>query len=105
MLSVIDVAQVNGERHPGDVYKDFREAVMRILGMQDNPPNFTNGKEASIPADVTVELPIMVSGSLLSLKILMMNSLPARHTNKEFRATNSSSHSLAEQNHQREFSR
>lgn len=52
--------QVNGERHPGDVYKDFREAVMRILGMQDNPPIFTNGKEASIPADVTVELPIMV---------------------------------------------
>ncbi|XP_017775811.1 PREDICTED: adenylate kinase isoenzyme 5 [Nicrophorus vespilloides] len=25
---------VNGERHPGDVYKDFRASVFRILGMQ-----------------------------------------------------------------------
>lgn len=35
--------QVNGERHPNDVYKDFSAAVIRILGMQDNPPVFGNG--------------------------------------------------------------
>lgn len=51
---------MNGERHPGDVYKDFRSAVIRILGMQDNPPIFSNGKAASVPNDVTVELPTMV---------------------------------------------
>ncbi|XP_060518080.1 adenylate kinase isoenzyme 5 [Cylas formicarius] len=32
---------VHGERPPADVYKDFREAVFRILGDQDNPPEFT----------------------------------------------------------------
>lgn len=52
---------MNGERHPGDVYKDFRAAIMRILGMQDNPPIFSNGRVASVPADVTVELPTMVN--------------------------------------------
>ncbi|XP_065172153.1 adenylate kinase isoenzyme 5 isoform X2 [Atheta coriaria] len=48
---------VNGERHPGDVYKDFRSSIFRILGMQDNPPIFSNGKVASVPEDVTMELP------------------------------------------------
>ncbi|RZC14242.1 adenylate kinase isoenzyme 5, partial [Asbolus verrucosus] len=50
---------INGERHPSDVYKDFRTAVFKILGMQDNPPVFTNGKVASVPTDVTTELPTM----------------------------------------------
>lgn len=27
--------QVNGERNPSEVYVDFREAVMRILGLSD----------------------------------------------------------------------
>ncbi|KAJ8920692.1 hypothetical protein NQ315_004831, partial [Exocentrus adspersus] len=49
---------INGERVPSDVYKDFRSAVLRILGTQDNPPVFTNGKAAP-PAstDVIAELP------------------------------------------------
>ncbi|XP_063914034.1 adenylate kinase isoenzyme 5 [Zophobas morio] len=50
---------INGERHPSDVYKDFRTAVFKILGMQDNPPVFTNGKIANVPSDVTNELPTM----------------------------------------------
>ncbi|XP_022903561.1 adenylate kinase isoenzyme 5 [Onthophagus taurus] len=49
---------VNGERHPQEVYKDFKSAVMKILGTQDNPPVFSNGPEASLPNDVTTtELP------------------------------------------------
>ncbi|XP_015835599.1 adenylate kinase isoenzyme 5 isoform X1 [Tribolium castaneum] len=50
---------INGERHPSNVYKDFRAAVFKILGMQDNPPVFTNGKVATVPSDVTTELPTM----------------------------------------------
>lgn len=53
--------QVNGERHPGDVYGDFRAAVMRILGMQDNPPVFSNGNVSTAEVDVTSELPAAVS--------------------------------------------
>lgn len=53
--------QLNGERAPADVYKDFKSSVLRILGMQDNPPVFSNGKVAPIPADVvTTELPTVV---------------------------------------------
>lgn len=48
---------VNGERHPGDVYKDFRSSVFRILGEHDNPPVFGNGRIASVPDDVSSELP------------------------------------------------
>ncbi|KAK9731388.1 hypothetical protein QE152_g13691 [Popillia japonica] len=48
---------INGERHPGEVFKDFREAVLKILGMQDNPPIFSNGSEANLPTDLTTELP------------------------------------------------
>lgn len=28
--------QVNGERNPSEVYVDFRDAVMRILGLSEN---------------------------------------------------------------------
>lgn len=53
---------MNGERHPGDVYKDFRTAVMRVLGQQDNPPVFANGRVAAVPADVSTEqIPTRVS--------------------------------------------
>ncbi|KAF5294183.1 hypothetical protein FQR65_LT10894 [Abscondita terminalis] len=52
---------INGERHPGDVYKDFKAAVMKILGTQDNPPVFTNGLPPEVPANVTTELPNVVS--------------------------------------------
>lgn len=45
--------QINGERLPADVYKDFRAAVFKILGTQDNPPVFSSGKVAPIPNDVT----------------------------------------------------
>jgi hypothetical protein len=31
--------------------------------MQDNPPVFTNGKVATVPTDVTTELPTMVSST------------------------------------------
>lgn len=51
---------MNGERHPGEVYKDFREAVLKILGSQDNPPALGHGKEASLPVDVTTELHTVV---------------------------------------------
>ncbi|VEN41207.1 unnamed protein product [Callosobruchus maculatus] len=55
---------INGERSPGDVYKDFRAAVFRILGTQDNPPVFSNGKAAPVPNDViTTELPTMSKGT------------------------------------------
>lgn len=54
--------QVNGERLPGDVYKDFKDAVFKILGKQDNPPVFSNGKVAPIPDDLaTTDLPTVVS--------------------------------------------
>nr|CAI5837981.1 unnamed protein product [Callosobruchus analis] len=56
--------QINGERSPGDVYKDFRAAVFRILGTQDNPPVFSNGKAAPVPNDVvTTELPTVSTGA------------------------------------------
>ncbi|CAG9860804.1 unnamed protein product [Phyllotreta striolata] len=49
---------INGERVPNDVYQDFKAAVIRILGMQDNPPIFANGKVAPVPDDVVkTELP------------------------------------------------
>ncbi|KAG5882983.1 hypothetical protein JTB14_004323 [Gonioctena quinquepunctata] len=48
---------INGERAPADVYTDFRDAIFRILGSQDNPPVFRNGKVAPVPDDVTTELP------------------------------------------------
>lgn len=57
----LHVLQINGERHPGEVFKDFREAVLKILGMQDNPPVFSNGPQASLPNDLTTELPKVVS--------------------------------------------
>lgn len=56
---------MNGERHPGEVYKDFRSAVMKILGMQDNPPVFSNGKTAALPSDVSSELPVEVCDCLV----------------------------------------
>ncbi|CAH0557069.1 unnamed protein product [Brassicogethes aeneus] len=52
---------INGERPPGDVYRDFRSSVFRILGMQDNPPVFGNGTSTPVPDDVTTELPKMPS--------------------------------------------
>ncbi|KAB0797439.1 hypothetical protein PPYR_08433 [Photinus pyralis] len=52
---------INGERHPGDVYKDFKAAIMKILGTQDNPPVFSNGHIPEVPADVTTELPLMAA--------------------------------------------
>lgn len=55
---------MNGERHPGEVYKDFRAAVMKILGMQDNPPVFSNGKTAAVPTELSGDLPVEVSGML-----------------------------------------
>ncbi|XP_050516739.1 uncharacterized protein LOC114324154 [Diabrotica virgifera virgifera] len=52
---------INGERVPADVYQDFRDAVIRILGMQDNPPVFANGKVAPVPDDVvSTELPLVI---------------------------------------------
>ncbi|KAK4879953.1 hypothetical protein RN001_008099 [Aquatica leii] len=50
---------INGERHPGDVYKDFKTSIMKILGTQDNPPVFTNGLPPEVPVNVTTELPIV----------------------------------------------
>lgn len=34
---------VNGERNPGEVYKDFRSAVFEVLGSQDNQNALMNG--------------------------------------------------------------
>ncbi|XP_077290293.1 adenylate kinase isoenzyme 5 [Arctopsyche grandis] len=34
---------VNGERNPGEVYKDFRSAVLRVLGSQENLSAAANG--------------------------------------------------------------
>lgn len=34
---------VNGERSPSEVYKDFREAVLEILGAQENQEALLNG--------------------------------------------------------------
>ncbi|XP_056643842.1 adenylate kinase isoenzyme 5 [Diorhabda sublineata] len=53
---------INGERVPAEVYQDFKAAIIRILGMQDNPPLFANGKVAPVPDDVvTSELPRITS--------------------------------------------
>lgn len=35
--------KVNGERAPADVYKDFRTAVLEVLGAQDNQEALLNG--------------------------------------------------------------
>lgn len=48
--------QVNGERHPGEVYRDFKEAVIKILGSQDNPPALGEGTEAPVPPNLATEL-------------------------------------------------
>lgn len=57
----VNLFQINGERLPADVYQDFRAAVFRILGSQDNPPVFSSGKIAPIPVDVaTTELSTVV---------------------------------------------
>lgn len=37
------LTSVNGERAPAEVYKDFREAVLEILGAQDNQNALLNG--------------------------------------------------------------
>ncbi|KAJ8978768.1 hypothetical protein NQ317_017492 [Molorchus minor] len=47
---------INGERPPGDVFKEFNAAVFRILGMQDNPPVFSNGNAVTLSSEVK-ELP------------------------------------------------
>lgn len=60
-LRALSYFQVNGERHPAEVYKDFKDAVIKILGMQDNPPALGNGREAAVPVDITSELPTMVN--------------------------------------------
>nr|CAD7412452.1 unnamed protein product [Timema cristinae] len=45
---------VNGERNPSDVYKDFRSAVLRTLGMQE--PVTASGPEQVTTASVEPEL-------------------------------------------------
>ncbi|KAK5646555.1 hypothetical protein RI129_005019 [Pyrocoelia pectoralis] len=52
---------INGERHPSDVYKDFKAAIMKILGTQDNPPVFSNGHIPEVPSNVATELPVMAA--------------------------------------------
>lgn len=42
-LSSTNILQVNGERNPGEVYKDFRSAVLRVLGSQENLSAAANG--------------------------------------------------------------
>ncbi|KRT85301.1 hypothetical protein AMK59_2242, partial [Oryctes borbonicus] len=51
------LVSINGERHPGEVFRDFREAVLKILGMQDNPPVFSAGQEVNLLSDLRTELP------------------------------------------------
>lgn len=46
------------------MYSDFKSSVFRILGQQDNPPVFSNGKVAPIPTDVSTELPTRVSRTI-----------------------------------------
>ncbi|XP_063233560.1 adenylate kinase isoenzyme 5 [Bacillus rossius redtenbacheri] len=46
---------VNGERDPAEVYKDFRSAVLRILGARDPPPPPPPPPPPRVAADVTVE--------------------------------------------------
>ncbi|KAF5303184.1 hypothetical protein FQA39_LY10097 [Lamprigera yunnana] len=53
------LVSLNGERHPTDVYKEFKASIMKILGTQDNPPVFANGQPPKVPANVTTELPVM----------------------------------------------
>lgn len=47
---------MNGERHPEEVYKDFKAAVLKILGSQDNPPALDHGRDATVPLDISSEL-------------------------------------------------
>lgn len=46
---------VNGERNPNDVYKDFRSAVLEILGSQDDQPRIANGGPPQ--AHTTIDIP------------------------------------------------
>lgn len=47
---------VNGERNPGEVYKDFRSSVLDILGSQENDSRLPNG---SVPMahSTTIDIP------------------------------------------------
>lgn len=42
-FSHLFLSQVNGERSPTEVYKDFRNAILDILGAQDNHEALLNG--------------------------------------------------------------
>ncbi|XP_018571141.1 adenylate kinase isoenzyme 5 [Anoplophora glabripennis] len=69
---------INGERAPAEVYKDFKSSVLRILGMQDNPPVFSNGKVAPIPVDVvTTDLPAVAAPPI--------PQVPSEHSRSERR--------------------
>jgi len=46
---VYSYRQVNGERNPSDVYKDFRSVVLQMLGMHDQGPG-----SPAVPANVAV---------------------------------------------------
>lgn len=64
--------QINGERLPDEVYKDFRAAIFKILGTQDNPPVFSSGKVAPLPDNVTtIELPAVVN--IFVVRLLFFN--------------------------------
>ncbi|KAK9879399.1 hypothetical protein WA026_006466 [Henosepilachna vigintioctopunctata] len=66
---------VNGERHPSEVYADFKSSIFKILGEQDNPPVFANGKVAPVPNDVSNELPTRPSLASIS-QAVQSKSIP-----------------------------
>lgn len=56
---------MNGERNPGEVYKDFRSAVLRVLGSQENLSAAANGVTGAgadgIPGEIVGVEPVSSS--------------------------------------------
>lgn len=52
---------VNGERNPNEVYKDFRSAVLEILGSQDDRPRAPSIVNGPLKAHTTIDIPGVIA--------------------------------------------
>ncbi|XP_020710216.2 adenylate kinase isoenzyme 5 [Athalia rosae] len=66
---------VNGERNPNEVYVDFREAVMKILGISDGSDRAAN-PPGSVEAEVKVERGLIPSSPLAKQTVVADLSPP-----------------------------
>ncbi|XP_015114816.1 adenylate kinase isoenzyme 5 [Diachasma alloeum] len=77
--------EVNGERNPSEVYVDFREAVVRILGLSENGA-FDRSLPQSLETEVEVVQPDVTSNPQSATQItsppLPIRPIPAKTANK-----------------------